>query len=135
MLQAESFKLEDAFVKNLCQALEKAIFALFPSVGAFYSKKVRAIVSNVKENPELRTNLLTGVISPKELASMSTEEMASSEMKKKREDAANQGLMERIGSSQIYSTTMPTWQYLTDRQLDKEGESRLGQSDIFTMYE
>ena len=136
LLQASSFKLEDVFVDNLCKALEKAIFALFPSVGAFYSRKVRAIVSNVKGNPELRTNLLTGVITPEELASMSTEEMASSEMKKKkREEAAKQGLVERVGSSPIYSRTIPTWQFLTDRQLDKEGESRLGQSDNFTMYE
>ena len=39
LLQDENFKLEDAFVDNLCKAVEKAIFALFPSVGAFYTRK------------------------------------------------------------------------------------------------
>jgi len=66
-----------------------------------------------------------------ELVTVSTEEMARSEVKKMREVVAKQGLVERIGSSPIYSTTMPTWQYLTDRQLDKVGDSRLGQSEIY----
>ena len=72
--------------------------------------------------PKLRRNLLTGVITPEELVSLSREEMASSEVRKMKEQAAKQGLVERTGSSPIYSRTIPTWQYLTDRQLDKVGD-------------
>ena len=116
-------------VQNTVKALEVAVYVSHPFVGNTYRKRVRTIVLNLRGNPELRTNLMTGVITPEELVSMSTEEMASSEVRKKREEAVKQGLVERIGSNTIYSTTRPTWQYLTDRQLDKEGDSRLGQSD------
>ena len=116
-------------LQNIVWRLELAVYVSHPFVGNTYRKRVRTIVLNLRGNPELRTNLMTGVITPKELVSMSTEEMASSEVRKKREEAVKQGLVERIGSNTIYSTTRPTWQYLTDRQLDKEGDSRLGQSD------
>ena len=114
-------------VQNIVRALEQSIFGLYSSVGGTYNyrgykKKVRTIIWNLKENNELRTDLLTGVISPKKLASMSTEEMARSEVKKMREEAARQGLVERIGSSPTCDR-QPTWQYLTDRQLDKVGDS------------
>ena len=116
-------------VQNIVWRLELAVYVSHPFVGNTYRKRVRTIVLNLRGNPELRTNLMTGVITPEELVSMSTEEMASSEVRKKREEAVKQGLVERVGSNTIYSTTRPTWQYLTDRQLDKEGDSRLGQSD------
>ena len=119
-------ELEGIFddVQNTTKALEEAIYAMHPLVGNTYRKKVRTIVMNLKENPELRINLLTGVITPKELASMSMEEMASSEVRKMREEAAKQGLVERIGS-----TNQPTSQnflkpqivHLTDRQLERRG--------------
>ena len=98
MLQAESYRREAAILDNLCKALEKAIFAAFRSMGAAYFNKLRTIVSNLKENSELRSNLLTGVITPKKLVLMSTEEMARSEVSKIREEAAKPGLVERIGS-------------------------------------
>ena len=110
-------------VQKIATGLEQSIFGLSSRVGNNYKKKVRTIIWNLKENSELRKNLLSGVITPKKLASMSTEEMARSEVKKMREEAAKQGLVERIGSSPIYSTTIPAWQYLTDRQLDKVGDS------------
>ena len=109
-------------VQNIVRALEQSIFGLSSSVGHTYKKKVRTIIWNLKENNELRTDLLTGVITPKKLASMSTEEMARSEVRKMREEAARQGLVERIGSSPICGR-QPTWQYLTDRQLDKVEDS------------
>ena len=117
-------------VQNIVTALEQSIFGLSSSVAKTYKQKVRTIIWNLKENSELTSNLLTGVITPGELASMSTEEMARSEVRKMREEAAKQGLVERIGSNPIYSC-QPTWQYLTDRQLDKVGDSRLGQSEIY----
>ena len=109
-------------VQNIVTALEQSIFGLSSSVAKTYKQKVRTIIWNLKENSELTSNLLTGVITPRELASMSTEEMARSEVRKMREEAAKQGLVERIGSNPIYSC-QPTWQYLTDRQLDKQGDS------------
>ena len=116
-------ELEGIFddAQNTVKALEQSIFSLFPKVGLNFKNKVRTIIWNLKDNLELRTNVLTGVITPKELASMSTEEMASPELRQMREEVAKQGLAERIGSSPIYSR-QPTWQYLTDRQLDKVGD-------------
>ena len=109
-------------VQNIVTALEQSIFGLSSSVAKTYKQKVRTIIWNLKENSELTSNLLTGVITPGELASMSTEEMARSDVRKMREEAAKQGLVERIGSNPIYSC-QPTWQYLTDRQLGKQGDS------------
>ena len=115
----ESCHLPEATsILEIVRALEQSIFRLYSNVGHTYKNKVRTIIWNLKENLELRTDLLTGVITPKKLATMSTEEMARSEVRKMREEAARQGLVERIGSSPICGR-QPTWQYLTDRQLDK----------------
>jgi len=114
----------DKFVENMALDVEKQIFAFYRKNMLSYPRKVRNIILNLKGNPELRNNLLTGVITPKDLASMSTEEMASSKLNTVRREEANLALEERLVSDPIYSN-LPTWQYLTDRQLDREGESRL----------
>ena len=54
-------------------------------------------MANVKRNHELRRNLLTGKMTEEQVASMSLLELASSEVKKRRDEEAREGLEERIG--------------------------------------
>lgn len=98
----------DKFVENMALDVEKQIFALYRRNMLSYPRKVRNIILNLKGNPELRNNLLTGVIAPKDLASMSTEEMASSKLNTARREEANLALEERLVSDPIYSN-LPTW--------------------------
>ena len=98
----------DKFVENMAVDVEKQIFAFYRKNMLSYPRKVRNIILNLKGNPELRNNLLTGVITPKDLASMSTEEMASSKLNTVRREEANLALEERLVSDPIYSN-LPTW--------------------------
>ena len=98
----------DKFVENMALDVEKQIFAFYRKNMLSYPRKVRNIILNLKGNPELRNNLLTGVITPKDLASMSTEEMASSKLNTVRREEANLALEERLVSDPIYSN-LPTW--------------------------
>lgn len=67
----------------LAEQLEDCIFKEFKSTNPQYKNRIRSRVYNLKDskNPELRINVLTGVISPKKLAVMTSEEMASKDMK------------------------------------------------------
>ena len=98
----------DKFVENIALDVEKQIFAFYRRNMLSYPRKVRNIILNLKGNPELRNNLVTGVIAPKDLASMSTEEMASSKLNTVRREEANLALEERLVSDPIYSN-LPTW--------------------------
>jgi len=62
--------------------LEDAIFNEFNSTNPQYKTRIRSRVYNLKDskNPELRINVLTGAISAKKLAVMTSEEMASKDM-------------------------------------------------------
>ncbi|KAF2366330.1 Transcription elongation factor TFIIS [Trinorchestia longiramus] len=73
--------------ENLAEQLEDAIFAEFKNTSAQYKTRIRSRVYNLKDskNPQLRNNVLTGVISPKRLAVMTSEEMASKDMQALRE--------------------------------------------------
>jgi transcription elongation factor S-II len=64
-----------AMPESLAEQLEDAIYAEFKNTNAQYKTRIRSRVYNLKDakNPELRINVLTGVISPKKLAVMSSE--------------------------------------------------------------
>lgn len=66
----------------LAEQLEDAIFNEFRSTNSNYKGRIRSRVLNLKDakNPQLRINYLTGVITAKKLATMSSEEMASKDM-------------------------------------------------------
>ncbi|KAA0192696.1 hypothetical protein HAZT_HAZT002496, partial [Hyalella azteca] len=76
-----------AMPESLAEQLEDAIYAEFKNTNAQYKTRIRSRVYNLKDakNPELRINVLTGVISPKKLAVMTSEEMASKDMQALRE--------------------------------------------------
>ncbi|XP_059353318.1 transcription elongation factor S-II-like [Daphnia carinata] len=67
----------------LAQMLEECIFKEFKNTDMKYKNRVRSRVSNLKDtrNPNLRLNFLCGQVSPARLSNMTSEEMASDEMK------------------------------------------------------
>jgi len=67
--------------------IEDAIYDVFSDTGIKYKNCVRSRVFNLKDskNPMLSANVMCGFISPEKLASMTSEEMASSEMKNLRD--------------------------------------------------
>jgi len=83
----------------LAEMLEECIFKELKRTDMKYKNRVRSRVSNLKDtrNPNLRLNFLCGQVSPARLAVMSSEEMASDDMKEMRQKFTKQG----IDSSQL----------------------------------
>uniref|UniRef100_A0A8C2US83 Transcription elongation factor n=1 Tax=Chinchilla lanigera TaxID=34839 RepID=A0A8C2US83_CHILA len=71
-----------------------------------YKNRVRSRISNLKDakNPELRRNVLCGAITPQQIAVMTSEEMASDELKEIRKamtkEAIREHQMARTGGTQ-----------------------------------
>ncbi|NXS92368.1 TCEA2 protein, partial [Jacana jacana] len=61
-----------------------------------YKNRVRSRISNLKDskNPELKKNVLCGVISPEQIAVMTSEEMASNELKEIRKAMTKEAIRE-----------------------------------------
>ncbi|XP_037931970.1 transcription elongation factor S-II-like [Teleopsis dalmanni] len=74
--------------EKLAAELEDAIYNVFRNIDKKYIRRIRSRVFNLKDpkNPSLRLNYIRGVVSPKTLATMTPEEMASDEMKQIREN-------------------------------------------------
>ena len=68
--------------EELAEMVEETIFNNFKSTNPKYKNAVRSRVFNLKDkkNPELRENVLCGVIPPERLAVMKSEEMASDDV-------------------------------------------------------
>ncbi|GFS41473.1 transcription elongation factor S-II [Trichonephila inaurata madagascariensis] len=69
--------------EELGAKIEDCIFEEFGDTNMKYKNRIRSRVSNLKDpkNPELRTNVLKGIIEPAKIAVMTADEMASEEMK------------------------------------------------------
>jgi len=95
----DDVSFDESFMKDLIDNLEDDIFKEFRNTDTKYKNRIRSRVANLKDvkNPNLRLNFLSGNITPKRLASMSAEEMASDEMKSMRD----QFLKEGINDSQL----------------------------------
>ncbi|KAK3767246.1 hypothetical protein RRG08_018113 [Elysia crispata] len=80
--------------EEMAAAIEDAIFEEFNNTEMKYKNRVRSRVANLKDvrNPQLRQNVLIGLISAKKIASMSAEEMASNEMKQLREKLTKEAI-------------------------------------------
>lgn len=78
----------------LAEQIEDAIYQEFRNTEAGYKNRLRSRVYNLKDvkNPQLRENVLRGVISAKRMATMSSDEMASKEMKALREKFTKQAI-------------------------------------------
>jgi len=73
--------------ESLAEQIEDAIYKEYRNTDMGYKNRIRSRVYNLKDvkNPQLKLNVLCGLIPPKKIASMTSEEMASSEMKSIRE--------------------------------------------------
>lgn len=80
--------------EDLSELIEETIFKNNKSTNPKYKNQVRSRVFNLKDkkNPSLRENVLCGVIPAEKLAVMTSEEMASDEVKKQREAYVKEGI-------------------------------------------
>uniref|UniRef100_H2ZJG1 Transcription elongation factor n=1 Tax=Ciona savignyi TaxID=51511 RepID=H2ZJG1_CIOSA len=94
-LQTDSdLTLIGAHCAFLAAAVEDAIYAEFKDTGVKYKNRIRSRFSNLKDtrNSLLRQNVLNGILKPEQIAKMTAEEMASDEMKKRREEYEEQNI-------------------------------------------
>ncbi|XP_077370186.1 transcription elongation factor A protein 1-like isoform X2 [Festucalex cinctus] len=84
---ADDYKTFGVDCSLLAAQIEEQIFEDFKSTDVKYKARLRSRISNLKDqkNPDLRRNVLSGNISTQRIASMTSEEMASAELKKIRE--------------------------------------------------
>ena len=83
-------------VEQISAQIESTLFDVHRGVNDKYKAAVRSRVFNLrdKKNQELRDNILTGAIKPARFAVMTSDEMASGEMKKLREQFNKEALNE-----------------------------------------
>merc|ERR1719178_425780 len=86
--------MESSKVEHLATDLEEAIFGQFKQTNPKYKNQVRSRVFNLKDkkNQGLREGLLLGSILPARLAVMTSDKMASDEVKKQREKFVKEGI-------------------------------------------
>ncbi|XP_061758584.1 transcription elongation factor A protein 2 isoform X2 [Nerophis ophidion] len=90
----------------LAAQIEEHIFEEMKSTDMKYKSRLRSRISNLKDqkNPDLRRNVLCGNISAQSIASMTSEEMASAEMKQMRETLTKESIREhqlsRVGGTE-----------------------------------
>lgn len=87
---------EEKDYKNMGGQVEDAIFDHFGDTGMKYKNCVRSRVFNLKDskNPMLSHNVMVGLISAEKLATMTSEEMASSEMKSLRDQFTKEAILD-----------------------------------------
>ena len=80
--------------EELAELIEDTIFKQHKATTPKYKNQVRSRVFNLKDkkNPALRENVLCGVIAPEKLAVMTSEEMASDEVKQQRQAFIKEGI-------------------------------------------
>jgi len=86
--------IDDDKCEELATLLEDEINQLYKNNQMKYKNQVRSRVFNLrdKKNPMLRGNFLLGLISPAKLASMTSEEMASDDIKQQRQKFVKEGI-------------------------------------------
>ncbi|XP_053430889.1 transcription elongation factor A protein 2 isoform X3 [Nycticebus coucang] len=95
-----------ADLEHLSAQIEECIFRDVGNTDMKYKNRVRSRISNLKDakNPDLRRNVLCGAITPQQIAVMTSEEMASDELKEIRKamtkEAIREHQMARTGGTQ-----------------------------------
>ncbi|KAM9829501.1 transcription elongation factor A protein 2 [Syngnathus typhle] len=103
---ADDYKSFGVDCNLLAAQIEEQIFEDFKLVDMKYKARLRSRISNLKDqkNPDLRRNVLCGNISTQRIASMTSEEMASAELKKMRETLTKESIREhqlsKVGGSE-----------------------------------
>ncbi|XP_069827721.1 transcription elongation factor A protein 3-like [Dendropsophus ebraccatus] len=86
--------------------IEESIYKEMKATDMKYRNRIRSRISNLKDpkNPNLRRNVLCGVVSPQNIATMTAEEMASDELKELRntltQEAIREHQMAKTGGTQ-----------------------------------
>uniref|UniRef100_A0A915HZZ4 Transcription elongation factor n=1 Tax=Romanomermis culicivorax TaxID=13658 RepID=A0A915HZZ4_ROMCU len=80
--------------EQLAAEVEQSIYDLFGSTNEKYRAAIRSRVFNLrdKKNPDLRENVLLGMLKPSRLAKMTPDEMASKDMKELRKTMTKQAI-------------------------------------------
>eukprot|EP01104_Vermistella_antarctica_P000760 TRINITY_DN1087_c0_g1_i1.p1 TRINITY_DN1087_c0_g1~~TRINITY_DN1087_c0_g1_i1.p1 ORF type:complete len:318 (+),score=71.82 TRINITY_DN1087_c0_g1_i1:199-1152(+) len=79
----------DLLTPGQCGVLvEEALFSKLQNTGTEYKQKARSLLSNLRDvkNPDLRFNLRLGALDPDRLVVMKPQELASDDLKKKRDE-------------------------------------------------
>src|SRR5690349_17321330 len=85
-------------IKELVKEIEKISYELLyksDDKGSKYYSRIKSIISNSKNNNELKERILTQEITPKDLVTMEVKDMASSELQNKRKKAEEEGFKSR----------------------------------------
>ncbi|XP_058030556.1 transcription elongation factor A protein 2 isoform X1 [Ahaetulla prasina] len=82
--------------EQLAGQIEEFIFQDVKNTDLKYKNRIRSRLSNLKDskNPDLRKNVLCGVITPEQIAVMTSEEMASNELKEIRKAMTKEAIRE-----------------------------------------
>lgn len=99
-MMVNSLQTDDSEIKSaigpeeIAAMCEEFIFQEFKDTNMKYKSRIRSRVSNLRDtkNPEFKKRVLLGEITPQRLASMPTEEMASEEMKKIRQNMTKESI-------------------------------------------
>ncbi|XP_036756698.1 transcription elongation factor A protein 2 isoform X3 [Manis pentadactyla] len=82
--------------EHLSAQIEECIFRDVGNTDMKYKNRIRSRISNLKDakNPDLRRNVLCGAITPQQIAVMTSEEMASDELKEIRKAMTEEAIRE-----------------------------------------
>lgn len=102
----EDYKTFGANCEKIAWEIEESIYKEMKATDMKYRNRIRSRISNLKDpkNPNLRRNVLCGVVSPQNIATMTAEEMASDELKELRntltQEAIREHQMAKTGGTQ-----------------------------------
>ncbi|XP_041466092.1 death-inducer obliterator 1-like isoform X2 [Lytechinus variegatus] len=113
-------------VKKVSKQVEFELYKLYNDTGAKYKAKYRTLIFNIKDmkNKGLFRHILKGEISPRNLVRMSSDQLASKELMKWREQEAKHEL-EMIVQTEQDKKSMP----MTIVKKTHKGEVELGEED------
>ncbi|PKK25062.1 transcription elongation factor A protein 2 isoform X2 [Columba livia] len=82
--------------EHIAAQIEECIYQDVKNTDMKYKNRVRSRISNLKDskNPELKKNVLCGAITPEQIAVMTSEEMASNELKEIRKAMTKEAIRE-----------------------------------------
>lgn len=85
----------DELIINTAQSIEKSLFNEFKTISPAYKSKFRSKYLNLKDknNPTLRSGLISGMITPDRFISMSSAEMASEDRRRVDSMIAEQNML------------------------------------------
>ncbi|KAM8977415.1 LOW QUALITY PROTEIN: uncharacterized protein RCH25_044275 [Pelodytes ibericus] len=92
----DDYKQFGANCERLAFEIEESIYREMKTTDMKYRNRVRSRISNLKDpkNPNLRRNVLCGIVTPQSIAIMTAEEMASDELRELRNTLTQEAIRE-----------------------------------------